>query len=176
MSIQKNQMSSMRIASIVFLVALIFLWARTQAHAQTVGVEFEFAATEVSIELANDYQDLVTLTLSAPMSGYVVLTGSGYLTLTTNVSTVGPLWAWANISIGTISGNSNTENETAVEIPSAEGGGKSYRYPFSLTTVIPVKRGANNFYMVGIRDPNTEFSIWYATGLKLTAIFIQKRL
>jgi len=168
-------MSCMRIAPIAVLVAFTFLWAATQVHAIT-GVEFEFAATDESIELTNSYEDLVTLTLRAPTSGYVVLTGSGTLTLTTFTSTVEPVWAWAGISIGRISGASNNENETGIEIPSAEGGGKSYRYPFSITTVIPVKRGVNNFYMVGIRDPNTAYSTWYATGLKLTAIFVRRRL
>jgi hypothetical protein len=166
----------MRIAFIAFLVVFNFLWAGTQVHARQVGVAFEFAATEESVELTNSYEDLVTLSLSAPKNGYIVLTGSGYLTLTTDIATIGTVWAWANISIGTISGASNNENETAVELPFAEGGGYTYRYPFSITTVIPVKRGTNNFYMVGIRDPNTDFSRWSASNLKLTAIFIKKRL
>jgi len=174
MSNQRSLMSCMRIAFIAFLVVFNFLWAGTQVQARQVGVAFEFAATEESVELTNSYEDLVTLSLSAPKNGYIVLTGSGYLTLIT--TTADTVWAQASISIGTISGGSNNENETGIELPSAEGGGKTYRYPFSITTVIPVKRGTNNFYMVGTRDPNTEFSEWYATNLKLIAIFIKKRL
>jgi hypothetical protein len=175
MLIQKNRMLYTRIVLISLLIAFMSLWAGTQAYAVT-GVEFAAAATEESITLTNSYQDLVALTLNAPKAGYVVLTGSGYLTLTTSPSITQPVWGQVTISIGTVSGASNNENETAVEIPSAEGGGHIYRYPFSITTVIPVKKGANNFYMVGIRDPNTEFSDWSATSLKLTAVFIQKRM
>jgi len=163
----------MRIAYIVLLVLFTFLWAGTQVHAQQVGVGFASAATEESIELANSYQDLVTLTITAPRNGYIVLTGSGYLTLATSQSLVGTVWGQVSLSIGTISGASNNENETGVELPHAEGGGHSYRYPFSITTVISVNRGSHSFYMVGIRDPNTAFSIWYATCLKLTAIFVR---
>ena len=176
MSNQGKRLSGIRIASVTLLVAFIFLWAGTQVHAQQTGVGFTAAATDESLELANSYQDLATLTITAPQKGYIVLTGSGTLTLTTSPSLVGPVWAQAGISIGTISGASNTKNETGVELPSAEGGGHSYRYPFSITTVIPVNRGSNKFYMVGIRDPNTTASTWYATGLKLTAIFVQKRI
>jgi len=165
----------MGIVLIALLAAITSLWTGTKIYAAP-GVEFESAATDEAIELTNDYQDIVTLTLSAARRGYVVLTGSGTLTLTTLASTKDPVWAQAGISIGTISSASNNENETGVEIPFAEGGGYSYRYPFSITTVIPVERGNHNFYMVGIRDPNTAFSIWYATCLKLTAIFIEKRM
>lgn len=171
----------MGIVLIALLAAINVLCAGTEVYAAP-GVAFESAATDVAIELTNGYQDIVTLTLSAPKPGYVVLTGSGTLTLITSPSTEGPVGAWAGISIGTISGASNNENQTAVEIPFAQGGGYYYRYPFSITTVIPVGvvRGRRpytyKFYMVGIRDPNTAVSTWSATCLKLTAIFIETRM
>jgi len=177
MLIQKDRMSTTRIACISVLVALIFLWAGTRDRAvAAVGVAFSAAATEESIDVTNSYQDLVSVTLHAPKAGYVVLTGSGYLTLTTSSSSTDPVWGQVTISIGTVSGASNNDNETAVEIPNAIGGGHIYRYPFSITAVIPVKKGNNNFYMVGIRDPNTAYSDWAATSLKLTAIFIEKQM
>ena len=159
----------MRIASISVLVALIFLWGGTKVYAAGVG----FASSDAA-ELTNSYQDLVTLTITVPQKGYIVLTGSGTLSLFGPASSSAPIYGWANISIGTVSGASNNGNETAVEIPSAPGGGVETTQPFSITTVIPVKKGVNNFYMVGIRDPNTTMATWYANFLKLTAIFIQK--
>ena len=178
MSDRERRMSRTRIASVALLVFSTFLWAGTQAHAQpkNVGVGFASAATEESTELTNAYQDLVTLTITAPQDGYIVLTGSGYLDLTTFSTSVGPVWGQVSLSIGTISGSSNNENEIGVEIPRAEGGGYSYKQPFSITTVIPVTRGSHSFYMVGIRDPNTAFSTWYATNLKLTALFVNNRI
>jgi len=175
MSNRNQRTPGIGIALIALLAAITFLWSGLEVYAAP-GVEFEFAATDEAIELTNEYQDIVALTLSAPKRGYVVLTGSGTLTLTTLASTKDPVWAQAGISIGTIPSASNDENETGVEIPFAQGGGYSYRYPFSITTVIPVERGNRNFYMVGIRDPNTAFSTWSATCLKLTAIFIEKRM
>lgn len=175
MSIQRNRMSCMRTAYVVLFVLSTFMLEGTQVHAQQVGVGFA-SATDQSIELQNSYQNLVTLTIAAPQSGYIVLTGSGYLDLTTDSTKTGTVWGQATLSIGTISGSSNNENETAVEIPFAQQGGYSYKHPFSITTVIPVTRGSHNFYMVGIRDPNTAFSTWYATSLKLTAIFVRNAI
>lgn len=175
MSATNKSASGIRIG-ITLVVICISLLSVTQVNAQQVGVGFTAAGTETSLELTNSYQDLAALTIAAPQNGFVVLTGSGYLTLTTAPSLVGTVWGQASISIGPISGASNNENETAVELPHAEGGGLSYRYPFSITTVVPVNRGTNRLYMVGIRDPNTASSTWYATSLKLTALFVNKRI
>ena len=170
-----KRMSGFGIVLIALWAAINFLWAGTEAYAAP-GVAFEFAPCEEGIELTNDYQDVVALTLFAPKRGYVVLTGSGNLNLTTLPSTKDPVAGWANISIGTISSTGSTENQTVVDIPFAEGGGHAYTHPFSLTTVIPVGRGTQTFYMVGIRDPNTAVSTWNAWCVKLTAIFVERRM
>lgn len=166
-STQKNQMLLMRIVFIQLLIVWILLGNGASSGAQQVGIEF--ASTEV-VELTNSYQDLVALTLSTPMSGYVVLTGSGYLNMYYEGGT-----GWTTMSIGPISGASNNENETAVEIPAGSVIG-TYIFPFSITAVIPVSRGSHNFYMVGIRDPNQISFSYSAISLKLTALFVQRRM
>lgn len=131
----------------------------------TTGVEF---ATKQHFELTNAYQDILSLTVTAPSSGYVVLTGSGYFKLLYKGGT-----GWAGVSIGTTSGAANTENETSIEIPAGSVVG-DYTMPFSLNCVIPVVAGDNNFYMVGIKDPNPHTI--YANFMKLIAVFVPKRL
>lgn len=127
----------------------------------------EFSSME-HFELKNSYQDMLSLTLSAPSPGYVYLTGSGYFKILYRGGTVG-----AGVSIGKNSGSSNNENQTNVEIPFTLPNG-DYTYPFGITAVIPVDAGDHNFYMVGIGSANP--STCYANFIKLTAIFIQDRL
>ncbi len=163
----------MRIASIAFLITLTLLLAETQVDAAVMGVGFASSATEESVPLANAYEDLVTLTITVSKEGYVVLTGSGVLTLYENWTD--PVGGWAGISIGTLSGQSNNDNEIGLKIPPAPKGSDTM-HPFSITTVIPVRKGVNHFYMVGIRDPNTDFATWVAWQLKLTALFADNRI
>jgi len=48
------------------------------------GIEF---ASKEHTELTNSYQDLLSITLSAPSAGYVVLTGSGYFKMLYELAT-----------------------------------------------------------------------------------------
>ena len=153
--------------SIPLMVVLLSLFLFFGCSSEPIKSGVEFASKE-HFELTNSYQNLLSITLSAPSAGYVVLTGSGYLKMLYEGGT-----GWASVSIGTNSGSANTENETAVEIPAGSPNG-GYNYPFSLTTVLSVEAGDHNFYMVGIRDPNP--GTYYANSLKLTAIFVKARL
>ena len=174
MSIQKNRMSCMRIAYIVLLVLFTLLWAGTQVYAGPVGVGFA-SSGEYAVELTNSYEDILTLRIFAPKAGYVVLTGSGVLTLTGPSSSLDPIWGWALITIG-ISGEPHNLDQSYANIPFARGGGYETTIPFSITTVIPVGEGVNSFSMTGIRDPNTEWVVWNVWPFKLTAIFVDNRI
>ena len=50
----------------------------------------------------------------------------------------------------------------------------TYRLPFSLTTVVAVRRGNTRLYMVGIKDPGPHTGS--ANGLCLTALFVRERV
>jgi len=129
------------------------------------GTGVEFASCD-KFELTTAYQDMLSVQLTAPSSGYVVLTASGYVVL--HVTGSG---AWAAISISTVSGRANTENETRIEFGEYLSGGRTI--PFSFTSVIPVSSGDTSFYMVGYRDRYSRF-IW-VHNLKLTAVFVPAR-
>jgi len=130
----------------------------------------EFTATDI-MDLDNTYQNVLSLTLTAPKKGYVVLTGSGVAQV---LSAAGTPEGWIELSIGSVSNNSNNGNETAVEMPGVPGGNVYTRHPFSLTAVIPVNAGNHNFYLVGIQDPNP--NQWSVMFPKLTALFVENRL
>ena len=149
---------------LIAILLISFLNYGCKSNCDT-GVEF---SSMEHFELNNSYQDMLSLTLSAPSSGYVCLTGSGYTKILYKGGTV-----WVNISIGKNSGRSNNENQTGVEIPFTMPNG-DYTFPFSITAVIPVDAGEHNLYMVGIAGPNQ--GKCYANYIKLTAIFIQERL
>lgn len=131
----------------------------------------DFLSAEV-FEMTNSYQNILSVTVTSPQAGYVVLTGSGYVSM----SSPNDIGGWAAFSIGTVSSGSNNDNETAVAIPAGTGHGSIYNIPFSLTAVVPVAAGSNTFYLVGIRDPNSSFSSINAVSPKLTAIYIQNRM
>ena len=160
-----------RLAFMTLLFAVTFLWAGNPAYAASPGgVGFASNGSEVAFELTGPSQDMLTLTIAAPKAGYVVLTGSGYLNLTT--SNPNPIYVGAVIGIGPNSASSvvgNNENDTVICNPLAQG---QYCYPFSITTVIPVKKGGNQFYMVGSTFGNP--ATWAGINLKLTAIFADK--
>ena len=177
---QKAKYSVMRrvvVCSFIFSLILCFGAQANAADApkklvplmNQAGVEY---ASAEAFEMTNSYQDMLSLTLTAPSDGFVVLTGSGYI----NMSSPDDIGGWATISIGTISGGSNNDNETAVQIPAGTGHNNIYYIPFSITAVVPVTEGDNNLYMVGIRDANAAFSSINANGLKLTALFVKSRL
>lgn len=130
------------------------------------GVDF---ATVAHTELTNSYQDLVRVTVTAPSKGFVVLTGCGYIEILNPAG-----GAWVGISIGTTSGGANNGAETGVQLPLSAPVAGTYRFPFSLTTVVPVRRGNTRLYMVGIKDPNPHTC--YANGLWLTALFVRERV
>lgn len=130
----------------------------------------EFAAKDV-MDLDNSYQDILSLKLTAPKKGYVVLTGSGIAQV---LSATGTPEGWLELSIGPVSNGSNNGNETAVELPGIPGGNVYIRQPFSLTSVFPVNAGINRFYLVGIQDPNP--NQWSVMFPKLTALFVESRL
>jgi hypothetical protein len=130
------------------------------------GVEF---SARDHFELNNTYQDVLSVTVSVPAAGYVVLTGSGYTKMIRRGGT-----SWVTLSVGPNSGRSNNENETAVEFPASVGSSAEFTIPFSLTTVLPVESGDRNFYLVGIKDPNPGSASINAS--KLTAVFIERRL
>lgn len=153
------------LARIVVLFLLVVLFGCSSKLVDITGVEF---ASENRFELANSYQDMLSLTVTAPSAGYVTLTGSGYFGFAYTGGT-----GWAGISIGKISGAANSENEIGIEIPSGSVVG-NYNMPFSLTCVMPVSEGDNRFYMVGIKDANPHTVS--ANNLKLTAIFVPRRL
>jgi hypothetical protein len=167
MSHQQIRVSPLRIGAL--LLAFTLLLAGTQAQAGQPQAAFASGPTEHHARLTNSYQDLVTLTFSAPKAGYVVLTGCGGL----NVDNINNLVeaTFADISIGTTSGNANNGNEIGITIPFSPTV-FTYEVPFSITTVLPVNKGINNFYMVGIRDSNTSASFWTAANCKLTAILV----
>jgi hypothetical protein len=121
-----------------------------------------------AMDLTNTYQNIVTVTITAPRRGSVVLTGSGTAKVT---SQTGTPWAWVNISIGPVSNGANNMIETAVEHPGVPPGGVATTTPFSLTSVFPVGAGTHRFYMVGIKDPNP--NNWTVNFAKLTALFVQ---
>lgn len=129
------------------------------------GVEF---ASCDEFELSPAVQDMLSIQVTAPSSGYVVLTASGYFE-----AHVSPQGAWAAVSVSTVSGRADTENETRIGFPDYMLSGV-YTVPFSLTCVIPVLSGDNQFYMVGSKDPYSRI-IW-VRGLKLTAVFVPTRL
>ena len=129
------------------------------------GVEF---ATVAHTELTNSYQDLVRVTVTAPSNGFVVLTACGY------VEIVNPRGhAGAGVSSGTTSGGANSA-ETGVQLPLSAPVTGTYRLPFSLTTVVGVRRGNTRLYMVGIKDPGPHTGS--ANGLGLTALFVRERV
>jgi len=130
----------------------------------------EFATTDV-VDLDNTYQNVLSLNLTAPKKGFVVLTASGVCQV---LSAAGTPWGWINLSIGPVSNNSNNGNETTVELPGIPGGNVYVRHPFSITAVFPVNAGTNRFYLVGIQDPNP--NQWSVMFPKLTALFVQTRL
>jgi len=129
-----------------------------------------FASRDV-MELDNNYQNVLSLNLSAPKKGYVALTASGVCQV---LSAAGTPSGWINLSIGPVSNNSNNGNETTVELPGIPGGNVYSRYPFSITSVFPVNAGTNHFYLVGIQDPNP--NQWSVLFPKLTALFVEAKL
>lgn len=129
------------------------------------GIDF---ATVPHFELTNKYQDLSQVTVTAPSKGFVVIIGSGYVEI---LNPTGD--AWIGISIGEMSGASNSA-ETGVQLPLSAPVTGTYRLPFSLTTVVSVPKGNTTFYMVGIKDPNPHTC--YANALSLTALFIKEKV
>ena len=129
-----------------------------------------FASRDV-FDLDNSYQNVLSLSLSAPKKGYVVLTASGICQV---LSATGTPEGWINLSIGPVSNASNNGNETTVELPGIPGGNVYSRYPFSITAVFPANAGTNHFYLVGIQDPNP--NQWSVMFPKLTALFVESRL
>ena len=168
MNFVPKPMKRKTIISLIAIVAIasVVMFSGCVEEKEATGVEF---ASKEHFEFSNTYQDMLSITLTAPSSGYVVLTGSGYFKILGGTGA-----KWASVSIGTISGGANTENEIGVNIPTDFSATYYYDIPFSHTCVIPVSPGDNHFYMVGIKDPNPHAV--YANGLKLTAVFVPTRL
>jgi len=61
-----------------------------------------------------------------------------------------------------------------VQLPLSAPVTGTYRLPFSLTTVVAVRRGNTRQYMVGINDPGPHTGS--ANGLGLTALFVRERV
>jgi hypothetical protein len=114
--------------------------------------------------LSNNYAVLTQVVVKAPSKGHVVLTGSGYVEILNPVG-----HSWIVITIGK-STQSNNNAQTGVQLPLSAPVTGSYRFPFSLTTVVKVPKGSTKLYMTGIKDPGPE--VCYANGLWLTALFV----
>jgi hypothetical protein len=144
----------------------IWLGSMLAACSDRSGVDF---AAREHFELNNTYQDILTVTVSAPAKGFVTLTGSGYIKLIRRGGD-----AWVNLSIGPASGRSNNDHQTSLKLPASVGSMAEFDYPFSLSAVLPVEPGDQTFYLVGIKDPNPGQA--YADYTKLTAVFVERRL
>jgi hypothetical protein len=162
---------------VAVLAAFTLLLAGGQVYAAPPGSPAVGFNSEAGVDLHNAVTKILTLTVSAPRAGYVVLTGSGNVMFFPDLSVTPPNGGWALMAVGSTATDAPLPAEAYLQIPppaiAAYGG---VYLPFSVTTVIPVRGGSNTFYMSGERDSNEFYdkSYWSTSNLKLTAIFVEK--
>jgi len=111
--------------------------------------------------------DLVSVTVTAPASGFVVLSGSGALSPNHVSGTISA----PRIFLTKTSQARDFTNSSIGAVPDSAPPGR-YQYPFSVTRVFPVDAGDHTFYMTG--DMAYHGQAWVVRP-SLTAIFVKNQ-
>ncbi|MCI4667164.1 MAG: hypothetical protein MRZ79_03320 [Bacteroidia bacterium] len=117
---------------------------------------------------SSSVSSLGSITITAPKSGYVLVTATGQGALVT-LSTVD-----FKIGFGTTSSTYYT-SMTIKRVQSTSSGITTIRKDISLTYVLPVSAGINTIYFNGNRSSGYSGAQMGITDLKLTALFVPNR-
>jgi hypothetical protein len=112
--------------------------------------------------------DLVSVTVMAPASGFVVLTGSGALQSNHVSGTISA----PRVFLTKTSQARDFTNSSIGAVPDSAPSGR-YQYPFGVTRVFPVDAGEHTFYMTG--DMAYRGQAWVVRP-SLTAIFVKNQV
>ena len=116
-------------------------------------------------------QNILSLTVTPPVNGYIILTGSGDVGIAQSVATNN----YAYISLTTTSGAFSAANSTSMVLGTSSPIGLQW-VPLSITAVFPVTGGvATTFYLTAMRDATGSNTIYvgnYTTDTQLTALFV----
>jgi len=130
-------------------------------------------STPVSIQITATVVDVTSITVTPPVAGYIILTGSGNV----EIDPVTPGSMQARVYLATTTGGTPITNFAWVGYGDTTGVGIYVLHPFSLTRIFPVTAGtAQTFYMTGNETTGALGHNTHVSGATLTAVFVPSLL
>jgi len=125
-----------------------------------------------SIQITATAANVTSITVTPPVAGYIILTGSG----TVEIDPLTPGAMQAKVYLSTTSGGTSTTDYAWFGYGDTTGVGSYVLHPFSITRIFPVTAGANTFYMTGNETLGDTTHITYVSQATLTAVFVPSLL
>ncbi len=126
-----------------------------------------------SLQLSGTIANVTSITVTPPVAGYIVLTGSG--TVEIDPVTAGAMQARVHLSA--TSGGTSTTDYAWFGYGTTAGVGGYVLHPFSVTRIFPVTAGAaQTFYMTGQETVGATTHTTFVSQATLTAVFVPSLL
>lgn len=120
-----------------------------------------------SSTLPSSNTNVLSVTITAPDSGFVFVSASGMIQVS-NHTTAG--FSSVYVGVSNISATLSASDYTRLYLSSTVSNG-SYEIPYAAHSVYPVSQGVNTFYLVAREDGSTGTGVVYFN--RLTAMFIK---